>query len=512
MTLVQERITLGRNENQTRGLGQYALDCIGGKYRGPSAAVLTRVEQFHLDSVSCAVSALACHTNAPTVLREEAFAYPLKPMTSAWGACCFGSSRRLMPEKAVLANCAAVREWDANGTNFGYDPNRGNTCGEFGHNDYYPVTVAAAQQVSCGGDRLVRSMVCLDEIRGRLAEVFALHKYKIDHVLYGAIASAAVYGAIVGATAEEIESAIGLVVAHQVPFRAIRSGKQLSDTKGAAAAIAAETAVVAVGRAMRGLVGPQDILRNRAAIFCLAEPPVEPDHSPFDLSLAVEGNDYAVLGMHFKLGLYEHQAAGAIDGLIGLLGRHTKILDDIGRLQSVRIRTYEPAYSIIGDPAKRHPHTRQSADHSMVYIVATLLRKAYLCRKTSWMELMLVPEDYCQKSLFHPVTRALMNKIVFLHGGPEFDAKYPDGIPTTVEIEHTDLGLLSSGMVLYPQGHARNTSGQLEPLLEHKFRTLASLAVSDVEELRSRFTNLAEKSAMEIGQIYNFTIRSLNRG
>ena len=29
-----------------------------------------------------------------------------------------------------------------------------------------------------------------------------------------------------------------------------------------------------------------------------------------------------------------------------------------------------------GDPAKRDPKTRQSADHSMVYIVGTLLRKA----------------------------------------------------------------------------------------------------------------------------------------
>jgi hypothetical protein len=24
----------------------------------------------------------------------------------------------------------------------------------------------------------------------------------------------------------------------------------------------------------------------------------------------------------------------------------------------------------------------------------------------------------------------------FRHGGPEYDSKYPDGIPTTLEIEH----------------------------------------------------------------------------
>lgn len=38
--------------------------------------------------------------------------------------------------------------------------------------------------------------------------------------------------------------------------------------------------------------------------------------------------------------------------------------------------SYEPAFGIIGDPAKRTPTTRQSADHSMVYILSRLLKKA----------------------------------------------------------------------------------------------------------------------------------------
>ena len=67
-------------------------------------------------------------------------------------------------------------------------------------------------------------------------------------------------------------------------------------------------------RAMRGFVGPADIFRNPQAIFCLFEPPAEADTSPFDLALATAGDDFAVMGMHFKLGLYEHQSAGAIQG------------------------------------------------------------------------------------------------------------------------------------------------------------------------------------------------------
>ena len=353
-------------------------------------------------------------------------------------------------------------------------------------------------------------MIALDEIRGRLAEVFALKDYKIDHVVHGAIASAAIYGAIMGATVDQIESAIGLVVAHYIPFRAIRAGHQLSDSKGASAAISSEVAVLSMRRAMRGFVGPADIFRNPQAIFCLFEKPKVRDTSPFDLALATAGDEFAVMGMHFKLGLYEHQSAGAIQGVMDLLAKHPQLLADESQLKRVRIAIYEPAFHIIGDPAKRDPRTRQSADHSMVYIIATLLRKAFEQRCSGWQELMLVPEDYNEQSLHHRLTRSIMERIEFAHGGPEYDAKYPDGIPTSLEIEHATLGRVTSGLVMYPEGHARNASGNLDRLLAHKFRLLAGLGVRDVDALYSRFTNLSAKSAADIGRLYDFEI--LERG
>ncbi len=82
--------------------------------------------------------------------------------------------------------------------------------------------------------------------------------------------------------------------------------------------------------------------------------------------------------MHFKLGLYEHQSAGAHRGADrSARAASAACSENPDQLRSLRITIYEPAFSIIGDPAKRDPRTRQSADHSMVYIIATLLRKAY---------------------------------------------------------------------------------------------------------------------------------------
>ena len=84
------------------------------------------------------------------------------------------------------------------------------------------------------------------------------------------------------------------------------------------------------------------------------------------------------MGMHFKLGLYEHQSAGALEGLQKMV-YETKFASDrsITDITNINIVAYEPAFGIIGDPAKKTPSTRQSADHSMVYIISTILRKAF---------------------------------------------------------------------------------------------------------------------------------------
>ena len=100
----------------------------------------------------------------------------------------------------------------------------------------------------------------------------------------------------------------------------------------------------------------------------------------------------------------------------------------------------------------------------MVYIIATLLRKAF--RKVDqikeakdledmWKTLMLTPLDYGKEALHDEVTKKIMSKIDFQHGGPEYDSKYPEGIPTSLELKTTTGKLLDSGLVMFPGGHAR---------------------------------------------------------
>nr|HRJ49569.1 hypothetical protein [Phycisphaerales bacterium] len=244
------------------------------------------------------------------------------------------------------------------------------------------------------------------------------------------------------------------------------------------------------------------------------------DASPFDLVLARSGDDFAVMGMHFKLGLYEHQSAGALQGLINIIARAPQLLDDQSgdNIASMVVKAYEPAFGIIGDPAKRDPRTRQSADHSMLYLVCTMLRKALEIRAVKptaglgWKELMLTPHDFDRRAIHHELTRALMAKMTFEWGGTEYDSRYPDGIPTSIVVTDDQGNVFDSGLVMYPGGHARNHAGpdvvDLRDILGHKFQVLGALAVADPQALVGRLESIERATPQDVAGLYDFKIES----
>jgi 2-methylcitrate dehydratase len=151
----------------------------------------------------------------------------------------------------------------------------------------------------------------------------------------------------------------------------------------------------------------------------------------------------------------------------------------------------------------------------MVFIVSRLLKKAADAAKTgevftsndaTWKKLLLRPEDYGAEALSCSTTRKLMEKIKFVHGGPEYDRRYPDGIPTKVDFLLSDGSRKSSGLIMYPSGHARNTAANLEDILANKFRVLGRIALpeSELKLFTERLTNLEHLSNQDLTEIYNF--------
>merc|ERR1719272_2730678 len=145
----------------------------------------------------------------------------------------------------------------------------------------------------------------------------------------------------------------------------------------------------------------------------------------------------------------------------------------------------------------------------MAYIVSTLVKKAFAMGPGAsmdgcWTKLMLSPYDYGADALYDPVTRKLMEKITFTHGGAEYDAKYPDGIPTSINITLKGGKTIESGFVMYPPGHARNTSADLDKILSHKNGMLGDIVFEDVatrESFVKKLQNMRSASSADMASI-----------
>ena len=151
----------------------------------------------------------------------------------------------------------------------------------------------------------------------------------------------------------------------------------------------------------------------------------------------------------------------------------------------------------------------------MLYLVCTMLRKALEARANGarsfdFKNIMLLPHDFSADAIKHPVTRSLMEKTTFRHGGEEYDRRYPDGIPTSIQITGLGGREHDSGLIMYPTGHARNTTANLQDILGHKFKMLAGLATGNdaaaAKELVSRYSTIAKKPAAAIFDIHNFDL------
>ena len=99
-----------------------------------------------------------------------------------------------------------------------------------------------------------------------------------------------------------------------------------------------------------------------------------------------------------------------------------------------------------------------------------------------------------------------MALVAFEHGGDDYDSRYPDGIPTSMVITMKDGTTFDSGLVMYPSGHARNTSADLEDILAHKSAMLGGLALDDPSVIITRFNEIASLQPADLRTIMDFEI------
>ncbi len=118
---------------------------------------------------------------------------------------------------------------------------------------------------------------------------------------------------------------------------------------------------------------------------------------------------------------------------------------------------------------------------------------------------MLLPEDYSAAAIADPAAASLISRMTIEHGGEAFDRAYPEGIPTSVQVDHATQGRLGGEQVMFPLGHARSDAAATAAMVDLKFDRLVAGAVADPRALRDR-VRLAGRSAADVAELYAFPI------
>jgi 2-methylcitrate dehydratase len=156
----------------------------------------------------------------------------------------------------------------------------------------------------------------------------------------------------------------------------------------------------------------------------------------------------------------EYHAQSAVWAALAL---REQIGGDLSQVEAVEIDTFEACYSIIGsEPEKWEPKSRETADHSLPYIVGVTL-----------VDGKVDLSSFDEARYTDPNLLAFLKKITVRYD-PSMDARYPEGIPNRITLRLKDGRTLAEENT-FPRGHARNPMSDEE--VEAKFYVLTEWAL-----------------------------------
>ena len=386
-----------------------------------------------IDALGCATGGYS--SEPATIARKLASGiYSFQP------ARILGNGQPTSVEMAAFANSVALRYLDCNDT---YVTKGG------GHpSDMLGGVLAAAEMGHASGKQVIAAAVLAYEICGRFSDEVPLPELGWDQGAFVVIGSVCAACNLMRMTAEQTAHAISLAIVPNMPLVQTRMG-ELSMWKGCATAASVRAGVFAALLAREGMEGPAD--------------PIEGQHGLWQQiaggtgelgRLGSEETPFMIDGTSLKYFPSQIHTQAPIS--IALELRKQVWVEDIAE---INIDTYKAAWRSAGsEPEKWDPQTRETADHSIPYLVAVAFRDGAVTPGT------YLPEKIGDSSL-----RPLMQKIHITENA-EFTSRYPGSQECRIEVVSTDGRRLVEGAG-FPKGHALNPINDSE--LEAKFASLA---------------------------------------
>lgn len=406
------------------------------------AGVAHECKRRIIDTLGCGLAAFDCEP----ARMARGLAPPIERNA---GATALGTGQRTLPEYAAFANGVMVRYLD------------GNDCypGGGGHpSDSIPALLAVAEAAGADARAAMTAIVAAYDIHERLFRGFRVFSHGFDHVAYTAVAVAAGAAKLYGLDRARIARAVSLAATANLSLGVTRRGN-LSMWKGCAGANAARNGVFAARAAQAGMTGP--------------DRPFDGEHGwqelvgPFEPATSAPA-PFAILRADMKYLMSEYHAQGPIMAALQL----RRDLD-IADIAAVAIHTYTFAHKEIGSGKEKwRPTTRETADHSLPYIVAAVL-----------VDGQFSDDIFAPARFSDPRILALIDRIS-VHEDPDLCRRFPQAFPCRVELATKDGKRRTAG-VANPRGH--HDDPMTDDEVSAKFRNLAArtLPTAQVERALS---------------------------
>jgi 2-methylcitrate dehydratase len=145
-----------------------------------------------------------------------------------------------------------------------------------------------------------------------------------------------------------------------------------------------------------------------------------------------------------------------ISAVLELVERYDLVPEDVER---VTVRTLARAADILADPSKYDPRSKETADHSLPYVIAAAL-----------VDRRVTPAQFTEAKLADPRIRAQLGKVQ-VTADPEIERRFPELQRAGVAIRTVD-GRELVREIDFPKGDPRHPLTDHE--VEEKFDALAS--------------------------------------
>jgi 2-methylcitrate dehydratase len=341
---------------------------------------------------------------------------------------------------AAFANGVAVRYLDYNDAGGGGHPS-----------DTASALIALCDAHHLPGSALATGLVIAYDVMKAVGPSLAARDHGFDQGIAVGAAVAAAAAALLGGDHAAIGNALSLAIIPSVPLHQTRVG-ELSMWKGAATSAAARSGLFAAQLAVAGMTGPAEPFEGKDGLFNRVTGAYQ---AVLPASLTEPGAS-AIEQAHFKLRPAEFQSQAALDVVeevaAALPADRGTPADQIARID---IQTYAFAYTEIADPGKWRPASRETADHSLPFLIASTLRYGRIGAG-----------HFAPERIGDPGTLALMDRIA-VSENPEFSTLYPPVMRTRLDFTLAD-GRVISKVTGYPRGHAANPPAPTD--IEAKFR------------------------------------------